>query len=241
MSRRGSIFTGRRGISTLRSARPSGAWLPSDITGVAEWWRADLGTDATEVGSWEGQIAGETLTQATASAKPNTTTRDGQTALFFDDGDRLTGAFSTIGLIAQPLSCFVVWEISDETDVSQWVIDGDNGANRLLAGKSSTDRFFMGSTLAASSHTTGMVAWHVFGNGASSSIFVNDFTAAKVTGNAGSGGVDGFNVGSDYLGGSTITGYVWEIILIDQEITASDLSSLGAYLDARYPSLSLTY
>lgn len=238
-------FNGRRfgPAGVRRGVRVEGrdaSWTPADITGVAEWWRADLGTDATEVGSWTGQIAGETVTQATAGAKPNTETRDGQTALYFDNGDWLQGAFSTLGTLAQPNTIVIVLE-SSTIDLDNF-LDGNTGVARHAVYQDTNWKLYAGAVGDSGiAQTVGQHALVGVFNTTSSSMRVNDFTSPVTGLSVGSQSLDGISIGAFPGGSNPYTGWIWEVIVIDQVIDAADVSSLGAYLDARYAGLSLTY
>lgn len=246
MSRRGGIFLGRRGLGSRARKQPGGAaaaWDPSQITGVAEWWRADLGvTDAGAgaVSAWQGQIAGETLSQGTAAARPTLTTRDSQSVLSFDGGDWLQGAFGTITL-SLPYDIVVIGQLSADSGF-QVFVDGDDVTNRaILCRRIGTWQLFAGGFLAGPASSASEVALIGSVNASTTdSLVANDFTS-PTTGNAANGVPDGLTVGGYFDGTNPLTGWVWEVILVDQAITAGDLALLGAYLDARYPGLTLTY
>ena len=232
----GSLPWERRG-----GAAPAAAWLPSDITGVAEWWRADLGvTDAGggAVSAWQGQIAGETVTQGTAAARPTLTTQDGQSVLSFDGGDFLRGAFGTLGAVASPYT----WIFVVEQTAGVYLLGGDDLSNRCQVYVSAGAwRTWSGVALPSGVSPGGEQALVAVYGDAAGKTYVDDLTSPAASGTTGTASCDGVTFGATSTGASNLTGYLWEAILVGQEITAGDLALLGAYLDARYAGLSLTY
>lgn len=219
-------------------------WTPADITGVAEWWRADLGVTAvsTAVAAWQGQIAGETVVQGVSAARPTLTTRDSQSVLSFDGGDFLRGSFGTLGLLSQPLSWVIVMESTVAT--TRVYVDGDDATNRTMVWQDTDSlALFAGTvqTSATSASGEGQTALVAEFSGASSKLYSSDFTSAILSANAGATGVDAATIGANYASLFPMVGYIWEVVLVDQAITAGDLAALGAYLAARYAGLSLTY
>lgn len=217
-------------------------WLPSDITGVSEWWRADLGvsTSGSAVTTWTGQVNGEAPTQGTEANRPTLGTRDGQSAISFDGGDFLQAAFATI-TITQPHTIVAVSESTGGTGV-RYVVEGDDAANQSSVGINATQFTMYAGTFRNGGTPSAMHAQVCEFNGASSVHRADDFTTSVASGEAGAETPDGITVGANVAGSANFwTGWIWEIIYIDQIITSADLASLGAYLDDRYPSLSLTY
>lgn len=89
----------------VRRRRRGTTWLPSALTGVVAWWRADLGvTVATGVSSWVDQIGGVAATNATGAQQPALTAVSSvgsQPAVTFDGtDDSLANAATSLGIAA---------------------------------------------------------------------------------------------------------------------------------------------
>lgn len=231
----------RRG---LRSCGAAADWDPTQLTGVAEWWRADLGvTDAGggAVSAWEGQIAGETMTQATAGNRPAIATRDGQTALSFAS-DYIAGTFSTVAP-SQPTT--VVLVIEQTSLALDLMFDGAGASNRHFFYSNTGANYVMGSATGIAVGGTPDTDPHAIVctfDSPNSLVYIDDLSTPLATSAAtGTEDLTGLTIGAAYTGGNGIDGFVWEAIVIDQAIAADDRAALGAYLDARYPSLTLTF
>lgn len=100
--------------ATTVSADLSVSWVPSDLSNVAAWFRADLGHTASDggaVSAWSNQISGGSawdLSQGTGSLQPtfdeDLASANNQSSISFDGGDTLESATGS------------AWEVADDGD-----------------------------------------------------------------------------------------------------------------------------
>ena len=98
-------------VPSYRHTPPAPPVIPSDLSGLARWYKADdaatVIASAGSVSQWTDKAGGDdNLTQGNAVNRPVTGTRtiNGRNALDFDGDDFLAAATS----LAQPLTSFVV-------------------------------------------------------------------------------------------------------------------------------------
>lgn len=238
MSRRGVRFRGRGSNPGIIS----GSFLPSKLTGLALWLRADLGiTIGTGVSAWADQSgsgdANKNVAQATGAAQPTYTATDatfnGKSTLTLDGtDDQLLAAGSWA--VAPPTTgtLFIVWK-SVGTGFSFPIVDrGSNVYEFYQNTGANTDlRWFLSADLTSVSTSLNVKSICAIDmNGASSKIFQNAKTTPLVTGNPGTVATFGLNIGRAGLGNCTIA----EIIIYSTRLSAANFGAVMDYLGSRY-------
>lgn len=218
------------------------------VPGLAHWVKADdLATlyqnstkttpvtgDGQPVGAWVDQIEAEYL-QATTSAKPtyraSVAVLGNRPALQFDGNDFLQGAFGAA--ITQPDTVFVVYKLGTIAG-TQSIFDGDDSTNRqdALVFGGNWAILAPGLVSGSAADINANIGVAVF-NGASSAYHVNGIS--KVSGNAGSGAIDGLTLGSSNSGASGfVTGHISEFLIYGGSLSVSNKNIVQNYLSAKY-------
>ena len=203
-------------------------WLPSSITGVFDWWTAadahDTGTGKCD--SLVGRVEGVDLVQATDSLRPDIIARDNAPCLQLS-ADYLRAALGST--LTQPFTWLAVVEYSSGV----YLIGGDNGVNRCQVYVSTTWRAWSGAVLnSTSAPSSQQVIAAVLGT--SGKYYVDDLGTPAATGSAGANSVDGLTLGAAFNGSSPMSCYLWDLVLVDGEISTGDLASFAAYAEDRY-------
>lgn len=231
----GAIQEYRAGVPSLGTA----ASLPSDISGLQLWYKADQVTglvDADPVTTWTdlGALLKD-LTQSTATNKPiyKTNIVNSLPVVRFDgSNDRMSTA--TFTAIAQPVTVFCVAKSSALTGAQYF-----DTTNRPLFGTNATPRhtLYAGSSILTSAAAAD-TDWHVYScifNGASS-IARRDGTSI-ITGNPGTqsfGNV--LYVGGDpiSLTSAPLNGDIAELGVYNSALGTTDHNNLGSGLATKY-------
>ena len=228
---------GAMGGIVRRRDEDDAPWTPADYPGATHWWRGDLGvTHASgEVSAWLDQISGDSLSQATPSRRPNTETRDSQTALYFDAGDALQGAFGG-GALAAPTTALVVVETA--VGATQLIFDGDDVTNRNALYRTAANWFYFGSS-GIDSGVAAVLAPRLIAvtfDGAGSDFYITDMATPAHSGNPGAAVLDGLTVGASYVPGTFLNGWIWEVLLAESD-DAGGRAAFAAYAADRYAGL----
>ncbi len=243
-----------RWLAAARSRRLGGAGMRRGLRGSggggggggAPWSPSDRGADLVawyretySAGTWtDDGPNSDDLTQATASARPTATTRDGQPVLSFDGGDYTQGLFTST--LSQPWTVYAVAERTDAT-TNRRIFDNGSGGVGASIYSDSNWRFNAGTLITGSSSDTSPHAFCGIGNTTSSALYVDNATTANASGNAGSSDLIGLTAGALRNGNFPWLGYIWEIVVISGSDTPGERSQMFEYFAGRYPSLSLTY
>jgi hypothetical protein len=220
-------------------AGPASAAPSPPLTGLAAWYRADLGvTEAgTGVSQWNDQSGnGHHVVQATDANRPALVTGviNAHPVIRFTraNTDRLV---DTSGLsISQPYTLVMV-AARTATGGTQWVLSAGDGNYRCIGYDSDdTPQMFAGGIVddAVPLNT----AFHAFigiFNGASSEIFIDN--SSVVTGDAGSGSIGGVGIGvGNGTTGDPFGGDIAEVLIYDHALDGTERTALAAYVAARY-------
>jgi hypothetical protein len=227
----------RLGASGIRRNLRGGGgsiFSPASLSDLHAWYR-----ETYSAGTWTDLTgSGHDLVQGTGTAQPTATTRAGQAALSFDGGDFLRVAFGH-GPHAQPLTVYSVFEPT--STATKILFDGDDSDNRIQGGiVSAAWTIYAGTVVSNGTPTTAIHAGAWVFNGASSALYIDDFTAATVSGNAGTNGCDGVTFGANSSSSAFWTGWAWEMIFCTGAHDAATRKIVGDYFTARYAGLTVT-
>jgi hypothetical protein len=225
-------------IQSWRNTKAAGGFSPLQLTSLRGWWKSDVGiTIATGVSAWADQSTnGNTLLQATGGAQPTLTAGqiNGLPAVVFDGVDDTISATFTL---AKPTTVFIVMSQPTWTNADR-LFDGKTANDSLLLQQSGAPNGILISSGGASTGNTMALALATFGlvtcvfNGASSSIQVN--SVAAVTGTVGATAAGGFTIGSRAAPLAFGNIAVAEVIVMAAVATAAEITSVKAYIAARY-------
>lgn len=208
--------------------------IPSDISGLSGWWKADslALSNGAAVTSWaDSSGLGFTATQGTGGVQPTYVTgvKNGLPSVRFDSGDSLA---ATVTLDAQPTMWFFVFKagapLTDRflCDSGQGVIVHSN-LNHFVVG---TSQDF--DTGVVHDGTVFDIVSATF-NGAASNVYFNGGTAN--TGNPGTGSSGtALRIGSDGAGTRGFNGDILEIFRYTRELNAYERSAVHSYLADKY-------
>ncbi len=251
--------TNPTGTGTLAAAFTYAASLPTALSGLKLWLRADLGCTA---GSWLDQSglgdSGRNAAQASAPLQPTINATDAsynnQSTLSFAAASgqyMLTGTWSTA--LAQPCSVFVVGN-NDGTATTEFYFDGIDGANRLVLDKSNATVYevFAGASAGGGIDGVNNPAAHGFTmaspsvvlsefNGASSSAYVNSEIPLgsrgapspyypAIVANAGAGQALGLTIGAAVNTTLPLNGKLREVIVYNRILTITERRQVLAYI-----------
>lgn len=228
----------------LGGGRIDASFLPSSITGLAAWWRADLGfTIATGVSQLNDQSgvgdSNRNLVQATGSKQPTRNATDAaynnQSTLSFASASsqQLDSAGAWVSAISQPYTIFIVgqdggagfqgWASNTASSVA--INYGNGSANIVMYAGS-----FLASNQGASASPK--VVGAVF-NGGSSAIYENARTA-RATGAAGATALAQLTLGANPGAGIFLNGKIAECVVYSKALSAPEIGQLCDYFTTRY-------
>lgn len=223
-----------RGAQVSRHHPQVGQWAqsfsPKLLTGLAGWWRADLGFT---VSSWADQSGlNRHLLQGTAGKQPVFSAAGGSNGRSMVTFDGVDDLMSATFALSQPEQVFVVCKFN--TVASQAVLDGTVDVSMMLRQElgGTTANMFAGSFLTLTAVST--TAWHAYDlafNGASSVASVDG--AVNISGAVGAAAPGGITVGSRVTG-SPANVSVSEVVLYNRILSANEEARVNAYLRARY-------
>lgn len=234
----------RRGTRRVSSA----AWVPTDISGIQFWVKADTGItlNSTTVSGWADQsLTGDSnknLAQGTAAAQPTYNSSDagynGQATLSFDSGDYMvSGTWSSS--LAQPATHYLVGSTAVNGAADPLATDGIDASNRQsISGLIGTGKWtiYAGSA-AVTVPTTTTVAKHVVCAsfaGVSSAVYVDTYSAAEVSATPGTHSLTGVTVGARYSGSNQWAGKIAELIIYSGTHTEEQRRVVMQYLGTKY-------
>lgn len=210
--------------------------LPSDIPGLAGWWKADslALSDGAAVSSWaDSSGGGHTAAQATGSLQPvyKTNIVNGKPVVRFDGVDDYLTA--TIVSDAQPTQWFLVFKAADSGVIRFLVASGQS----ILRHSSSDLMLINAPTDVWGTYTHSGAAWSVFTatfNGASSKLYMaGDAGQAVSTPGANTTGT-GLTIGADGSLTRSWSGDIAEIVHYNRELNADERADVHTYLAAKY-------
>lgn len=210
--------------------------------------RADLGItlNGGDVSAWADQSgtgdANKNATQSTAGLQPlfvaSNADFNNQPSVRFTaaSGDyMITGTWAAA--LAQPATWYLVYK-GGTTAGHRAVIDGIAAGNRHtvqnLTGTGVPFLFAGASVDAATNKASARTYLAAVVNGASSAIYVDNFTTAEGSGNAGAHSLTGLTIGSNYLFGNGLDGDVAELLAYSVAHDATARAEVLAYLQGRY-------
>jgi len=237
----------RPGRRPTRNAGSGPAFLPSKLSGLVLWLRADMGITiaGSGVSQWNDQSgtgdANKHNVQGTDANRPTYNTSDAG----------YNGKPTLQGTGTQFLTATGNWAVAPPRPATIFVVgNGEGGANNCVffSDASVSQYQFWESGLSNSPNTVAMslnatlftpaitntALKHIYAidlNGAATKIFQDSLTAA-VTGNAGTTG--GLRVDACGGSGSSFGGKQAEIIIYNTRLSATDFASVMNYLASRY-------
>ena len=175
-----------------------------DVAAIAAW----AGGASYVVTVYDQAPNSDDVTQAVAANQPLyvASIRNGHAGMLFDGtNDYLQGAFTTGGILSQPVNIYAVAQLDATAvndDVLHYMVDGDDSTNRMGLGQVPPPspnpwEMWAGTELSGSLSTANWTVWSSLFNGVASQFWVNSVSAAS--GNAGANNLDGLVVGAAYL------------------------------------------
>lgn len=230
-----------------RVADPTG-FLPTQISGLQLWLRADRGVTLVSgaVSQWNDYSgtgdSNKNVTQSTSTKRPTPNTADAnfnnQATLTFDGTDDYLVSGTWSSALSQPATWFAAYR-AGSVATGRSAFDGIASGNRHFTGNTGTDGFvnmYAGTTVlagAVNKASTKVYTCSVF-NGASSALYVNDFSSSVASGNAGSHSLTGVTIGANFLTTGPIAGEIAEIIAYSGALNAAQRAQVQDYLTRRY-------
>lgn len=223
-----------------RRRRRQGGFLPTNITNLAFWLRADKGvtTSGGAVSQWDFDTAFRgvsNVAQATGANQPSHTVSDSaynnQSTISFDGGDYLDGA-NWSSALAQPNYYFIVGNVGG---IGEAMIDRAGGTGRNLIAASTLDDWQMyagTSLLSAGATDTSKHLFEATFDGVSSALVIDGVSI--MSGDAGAQSLDSLRVGENIVLSGGLTGKIAEIAAYTAEPSAADKTLLRNYGSSRY-------
>ena len=221
-SRRPGVGVGRR--SGFRGyggggAAPAESFDPPTTNLVMGLWDEGIVLTSGKVSQWTDQSGtGNSVTQGTASKRPVVSSADadfgGRDVVQFAGGasnEHMVGTF--VATYAQPFTAYMLFKLTGSgTTYVLWDDDGLSDWNFFFSG----GEFKGGAGATLSTGVTTKNDLHlvcVVYNGGSTSIYIDDFDTAAVTGNGGSNSARDVTVGSNDAEAGEIEGKVASMLL----------------------------
>lgn len=229
----------------MMQAGGAAPFVPTDITGIAGWWRADLLVTqaALAVSAW-GDLSGSgdanrILVQSVAGKKPTLTASNAaannQATIGFASASsqQLDSAGNWSAAVSQPYSIFLVgkdggagfqgWASNTASSVA--INYGNGSANMVMYAGS-----FLASNQGASSSPKMVGA--IF-DGATSKIYENARTPRN-TGAAGATALAQLTLGANPGAGIYLNGWLAEVLVYAKILSAGEIDQLCTYFTGRY-------
>jgi len=221
-------------------------WTPAALgSSLLMWLRADSGVtlNGATVSAWADRSAtGRNASQADAAKQPTYTASDanlnGMPSLTFDGtADNIVTAMPST--VVQPVTLMVVGY--SDASTNRIAIDGADATRIiLLKDLSQNVAAYAGTTITSTTTWTNQKRAMLFeANGASSAVYLDGFTTAVKTGNAGAGSFKGVTIGAN--AGATQqfwSGSIAEVLAVSGA-SAAIRTSLMRYAASRY-AITLT-
>ncbi len=213
--------------------------VPTDISGLVAWSKADAGTtptsDGVGISQWDDQSAsGDDATQGTAADEPTYESNELNSlpvVRFSPDGDGaeyLTA--SGVGPISQPDTVFLVAKLASSG--SRNAIDGVS-ARQAIYTSTNNLRIYAGSNeVTIGTDLWGDNAYHIITvifNGASSAVWF-DQASQTVGSNPGTSGLTGLMIGTFTSDSGGWDGDIAELVIYDSALSTGDREDIEEYL-----------
>lgn len=242
-----------RALLLLRRRRAAAPFVPTSISGLMAWYKADAGTfqdsagstpataDSDPIGRWADQSGNARhITQTTSTKRPllKTAISGGYPAVRTDGvDDWLSGSWSNV---AQPITivfCGIPRGSMDDADV---LIDGLDSTHRtaMFINSGNYASFYGGSAVVNTTYKYGVNRAHmpyaVFNGASSKHSLAPDMLGAS--GSVGTQGSDGLWVGTEFGGGNPrhVNVDFLEILVYNAALTQAQLESVQSYFRTRY-------
>lgn len=215
-------------------------WTPASLSNLKSWHRADVVTHSGgEVSSWTDQSGnGNHATQGLGARQPNTVSSwlNDQPALYFDGGDVLNVALSSMGT---SWSVLVVGEF-DATGGTQFLVNVGTAANGVGAVMSGTNRSLFLNGYAACDDGAGTAdpeSWLMTNDGAAPKqrFYLDGAEQSLSSSTNSSGAPTELNIGARTsavaLPGA---GHVAEVVVVNALLSDAERALLMAYVNERY-------
>lgn len=240
---------------SLRSSVESGAsFSPGDgtITGLLAWYRADLGVtlNGSTVSAWADQSgtgdANKDATQATPANQPTFVAShanfNSRAVLSFDGTSDYLKTAAWAATASQPNTVYSVSRLTAAASI--FIYDGFAAAARhAIFANAVTGNLtaFGGSSLNSTVSNTGVTrACCALFNGASSAFYVDTYTVASVSGNAGSASLTGLTIGASNANASFWNGHIGELIVFAGSHSLATRQTLMTYLSGLWGTAAPT-
>jgi hypothetical protein len=218
------------------------AFLPTDITGLQAWYKADAGITkdgGDQVSAWVDQSGNSLdLAQGTAADQPTwiDSRTNGLPAVHFDGTEHIDGA-TFASAITQPAHTFALVKKHSNTTGDRLIVtvpDGTTGPIYRDAGSgniSASNHIADGAVVNAGTSLYRLVS--IVWNGTSTTNQLNVDTPATSATNI-SGNLVEVSLGGYSNGGNESDVDIAEYLVYDDEITSTDLTNLQDYFKDRY-------
>lgn len=211
---------------------------PTDISNLVFWYDAnDVNsgaepTNGTNISSWQDKGPnGYDLSQGTGTAQPvyRTGILNGKPAIDFEGNDFMDNTM-TSG-ISQPNTWVLVvqpqtgWDYIFDGRTTRQLMDDNAGLLRMFAGVGTAD------TALNPTEGSNYMLFSFF-DGASSYLRYNKTDDSAV--NPGTNGLDDLRLGSRQDNTGHFIGYIYQVLLYDKTLTATEISNLESYFENLY-------
>jgi len=221
----------------------SQAFSPNKLAGLTLWLDAsDIGTIIESggfVSEWNDKSSNNNaVTQVTGSRQPETgiDTINGVNAITFDGiDDFLQRTTFTGGVIIQPNTIFIVWEIPVLPAATRKIIDGGAGANRQIIELNSINIWrmwaggFANGTLRAIN--TPYITSSLF-NTTSSEGYING--VLDISGDVSTRDLDGITLGARFNITNFLNVKIGEMIIYDRALSTAERLLMETYLSNKW-------
>ena len=228
----------RRPVQQMRRTGSSaggpfvGDFAPTDIAGLTQWLRADLGlTISTGVSAWADQSGnGNSPIQATGGNQPTVSSLNGKPSLLFN------GSSDTMAVAGMSLSSpYTVFLVGQTQGTGTQIPLGFTGGAQAYIDSESSDtlqHFYLNGQQLATSPAVPLSPFVITGvAGGAASSFRNNGVSSD--GTLSTATISAMNIGS-FGGADFFQGLLSELIVYNSALTAAQLSSVWVYLQNRY-------
>lgn len=219
--------------------------LPSDVPGLAAWYRADQGiTIATGVSQWNDLSGhGLNLTQVTGANQPAflPTDQGGQPWLSFNGTSHVLTRAATVLLTATEYSFFTAHQFGTNGTDQVIFSDSDNATGMFVRQFSTGERGLTHPGIADCKDAAAGTAYErwdgIFRTGTTAVFTVNDATQALSAGTTMTAPAAGSVLAIGARGTTPdlfLNGKVAEIVIFARAVTPTEAAMIRAYMKARY-------